>query len=330
MTEVAPTTQVSLEPAPSGWREARLDLFLAEELAVDPEFADRFARQALATSGHPAPPEPPDLVQVHFNVWHEIADENSGENDLDATFTWRDGAIRRLLIENKVWAPLQPRQAERYRARAKECGAAAIIVAPRKWLDGHADAVAHFHGSHAIENLSSWLQGTARRLSWRADLLDELAKPRLTGAALDHQPTIEFRDHCISWLAKQESSAVISPSSLHTENQGWLWFTYPRDLGYKASTGFVDLYVEPNGYRGSAEELTVLLAARPLPDGFKVATDTSKRKNVVLRHPVERIDPALGVPAERAALAEALEACRRIVAWFEDGGKDFLVASSDQ
>ncbi|MDQ6949228.1 MAG: hypothetical protein M3256_23970, partial [Actinomycetota bacterium] len=317
------TSGVSLQAAPAGWREARLDLLLAEELAVNPDFAERFARAALEKAGHSPPPGAPAVVHVRFNVWHEIDDGNHGENDLDATLTWRDGTTRRLLIEDKVWAPLQPRQAERYLARAQDCGAAAVIVAPQRWLDGHPEAVKHFHGSHAIEEIAKWLRDTARRLTWRADVLDELATPRVTGAALDHQPTIDFRDFCIDWLTAHNSPAVAWPLSLHTENQGWLCFQHPRDLAFKASTGVVDLYVEPNGFRGTADEL-VALGEFPLPGGFHVATDSSKKRNVVLRRPVKTINAALGVPAEKAPLEEALDACRRIVAWFDGGGADLL------
>jgi hypothetical protein len=149
---------VVVQPAPVGWREARLDLLVAEELAVNPDFADRFVRDALSRAGRPPPDELPQHVGVEFNVWHQVDDGSSGENDLDATLRWPDGSERRVLIEDKVWAPLQARQAERYRSRAETAGAAAVLVAPRRWMDTNRTAAELFHDSHSIEDLASWLR----------------------------------------------------------------------------------------------------------------------------------------------------------------------------
>jgi hypothetical protein len=156
-------------------------------------------------------------------------------------------------------------------------------------------------------------------------LLDELAKPRVAGPALDHAPTIAFRDYCIDWLADHGSTADAWLLSLHTENQGWLWFHHPKDLGYKASTGFVDLYVKVNGFGGDLEGLSAAIETRPLPDGFYPATDTSH--NVVIRHDVPRTSPWAGLPVDLEPLHVALDACRRITEWFDEGGGDLLRVS---
>lgn len=157
----------------NGWREARLDLLLAEELAVSPSFADHLTRQALDAAGHRAPDGIPERVDVAFNVWHQVDDGNAGENDLDVILTWPDGTSRRVLVEDKVWAPMQPRQAERYRARAEACGGAAILVAPDGWIRGNEPAAEIFHGHHTLEALAGWLRDNCSdpekaRLNWRA------------------------------------------------------------------------------------------------------------------------------------------------------------------
>lgn len=321
-----------VDVSPSGWREARLDMLLAEELSVSPSFAKHFASAALESAKCRAPHGPPKVV-VRFNFWHEVDDGSHGENDLDVTLTWADGTTRRLLVEDKVWAPLQPRQAERYRVRAEACcGGAAILVAPKRWLDAHQEAVKEFHGHHSIEELAKWLRNNAEgveaaRLIWRAGLLDELAKPRVVGMALDHPPTIAFRDHCVAWLAERASTAEVWPLSLHTQGQQWLWFRYPRDLYFKAGNGTVDLYARVNGFAGGAAELRARLASSPLPADFFVATDTSERRNIVLRRNVSTFTTGAGVPADRSALDEALGACQQIIAWFEQGGANLLRAT---
>jgi hypothetical protein len=324
--------EVCVDAAPEGWREARLDQVIAEELAVNHEFAWWFAKAAVESATQLRPASGPSDVRLRFNVWHEVDDGNAGENDLDVVLVWPDGTTARVLIEDKVWAPLQPRQAERYRARANAVGGTAILVAPKSWIDSHPDAVAAFHGCRAIEEIIHWLraadgdQPLRHRFRWRADFMEALIAPRARGPVLDHAPTIAFRDYCIAWLAEHCPSADASAMSLHTENQGWLWFNHPKDLGFKASTGFVDYYVAAGGFSGTKDELVERLTARPVPTGFEIATDTSN--NIVLRHRIDQFRTSHGVPADTAALDVALGVCRAIIDWYENGGNDVLGRTS--
>lgn len=225
-----------------------------------------------------------------------------------------------------VGFPAAP-QAERYRARAESCGGAAVLVAPSDWVRGHAEAVEWFHGHHTLEDLARWLRDHAStqdrvRLEWRAGLLDALATRPRPGTALDHPPTIAFRDYCVKWLDDAGSTAHPQLSSLHTENQGWLWFSHPKDLGFKATSGNIDLYAAVNGFAGTGKELEAHLAAVPLPAEFPVATDTAH--NVVIRRGCPRFDTAAGVPQDTASLNEALAPCARITQWYEGGGAALL------
>lgn len=120
------------------------------------------------------------------------------------------------------------------------------------------------------------------------------------------------------------SAADAALSSLHTENQGWLWFRHPKDLAFKATAGNIDLYVAVNGFAGTGEELQLRLTALSLPEGFSVATDTAR--NVVIRHACPRFATAAGVPDTAHQLHEALDACARITEWFDAGGAGLLVA----
>ena len=119
-------------------------------------------------------------------------------------------------------------------------------------------------------------------------------------------------------------------SSLHSDGQGWLWFRHPQDLGFKASSGMIDLDVEPNGFTATGEELVTTVARLPLPAGFEVATHSSKRRNVVLRHACPRFMTDSGVPDHTDELDRALDACRRITAWFDEGGAGLLRGDGDE
>jgi hypothetical protein len=204
-----------------------------------------------------------------------------------------------------------------------------VLVAPETWINGHRVAADIFDGCHAIEGIAKWLDtspsvaGEPRRLRWRADALRKLTMPRETGVALDDEHTIAFSRYCVDWLASRDSSAEARPNSLHTANQGWLWFAHPPDLAYKATHGLVDLYAKANGFTSSSpDDLASALedAGTTLPEGFSIATDTSKHRNVVIRREVPRLIPSAGVPDDRSGLDEALGACALITHWLDELG----------
>lgn len=325
------------DPAPIGWREARLDLLLAEELSVDADFSRWFVEAALANCGVSLPGGAPSRVDVRFNVWDDIAGvDDAGENDLDVMLWWGNRGVC-VLVENKVWAILQPRQAERYRARARVHRGAAILVAPRRYLSAHADDAAKFDGQHSLEDIAARLRGTAQnresvaraRYEWRAALVEELAAPPKRSVAADHPPTVAFCAYCCDWLGTHAPTARPNPRMLHTENQGWLWFNHPTDLGYKVTHGVVDLYVAVNGFGGTVADLAAVLEANGgPPEDFEPAVDGSG--NVVLRYTASaRVPPAAGVPADPAVVRvvlEGLDACRRATEWFDAHGARVLAA----
>ncbi len=100
------------------------------------------------------------------------------------------------------------------------------------------------------------------------------------------------------------------------------------DVGEGASARWreahLDLYVGVNGFVGTVVDLDARLATRPAPAGFSVTTDTSQKRNVVLRHQVQAFLPEEGVPAAPAALDLGLDACLRITEWFDQGGATLL------
>ena len=86
--------------------ERDVDLLLAEEFAVNPEFAERF--KALTKFA--------GATAKISDFW--VSKSNSmGESDLIAVYQRPDGNRFALLIEDKVDANLQQDQAERYRMR---------------------------------------------------------------------------------------------------------------------------------------------------------------------------------------------------------------------
>jgi hypothetical protein len=315
--EQAPVAQLI-----EGFREARLDGVIAQELHADPEFA-RWLWLRLVGD----PEREVSSVEVELNVGQtgpEFPADAQGETDVLATIHWADGSSSVLLIEDKVGAPFQPRQAERYRQRADALGGRAILIAPKEYPVSATNS-ALFDGVVRVEEIADWLDGRSTHSSWNAKLLRSLVAS-IAGPAASDELTVQFTEHCIRWFEQRGSGITPDPKSLHTKKQGWLYFRDPAALIYKTvgvnahDHAMVDLYLDRHGLdvevvrqRLEAVPCTVVSGSR---SGSAFVTQDSGGKHV-LRVWVDKITPSAGVPT--GTLAEALEfalcACVRLTGW---------------
>lgn len=281
----AGTPSVGRDLGAVGGGEARLDYLLAEELAVNRQFLARFLTPALERLSEPIALGNVTNVRVRLNWWDEGGEgcvgKDAGENDLEVLVD-ADGTTR-----HNCRAPLL------------------------------------FPCNYAVEELASWLEeetneneACADRLRWRAQLLRNMAvRPTDAPPKPDHPPTVAFTTFCAEWLAAHAPAAIPNRNSLRTAGNGWLWFKQPKGLGYKCSHGIVDLYVADEGFQGTLQDLSAFIERRPTPPGFAAATDT--KGNPVLRWSGTPLDPAGGLPQDRAALIDALELAAPL--WSGDG-----------
>ncbi len=312
-------------------REARLDLLLAEELANDLDFLRAFVA-CIDRSRVELPEGQPTGATVRMNVDEcgpDVAPTCHGETDIEVLAAWPHRDVP-ILVEDKLWAPFQALQAERYAMRAASRKGAAVLVAPRAFLDSHSEEAKKFHGSFKVEDIIDWLHGQtrpseAKRRRWRATLLSELIERPPRGAAIDDQATMEFTAFCVEWFRNAQAPVEPSERSLHSAGQGWLWFRSPRGLAYKASgwartdRAAVDLYLGDYGFTGDLASLERLLNTVPPPEGFVPTTDTAKKPNAILRYWSTKVVPGEGRPApgslREATVVRALEACERAALW---------------
>ena len=324
-------------------REARLDMVLAEELAVDPAFATWFVREAGTWQSRADLPEhrhSSATVRVNFREYAEpIPEEAYGETDVDLTLAWLDGLEFPVLIEDKIWAPFQRRQAERYAERARVRGGVSVLVAPAEYIASHmADAVI-FDSYVAVQEIIRHLAAcaehspddvAANRWRWRARLLREIITRPVRTVVEDDVPTVDFTRFCTEWFEANAPSVITDPRSLRTGGNGWLYFEVPAGLIYKAygwarrPKAGVDLYLASHGFVGSPEELDSLLDDVGRPAGFERTLDTARIPNVVLRYECPKVIPSEGRPEDSSPrmsdLVDALEACRRASDWLQAHG----------
>jgi hypothetical protein len=133
----------------SGVNERDIDLLLVEELMSSPNFLSWFLNQiGLDSNG--------GLSHINHSV-----NTTNGESDVEVDVHYGDELVR-VLIENKIDAPLQPRQAERYSDRAahyikeRMCSRSlTVLVAPSDYYGNNIET-AGFDRRLSYESIVQW------------------------------------------------------------------------------------------------------------------------------------------------------------------------------
>jgi len=120
--------------------------------------SDAYLRHLLSLSGHPTEAsDRVNLVSADRSVFHG---ENDAAGETDVMIVVRvEGAQVVLLVESKVTAGFQPRQGERYAARAaaqrtEGVGVYTVLVAPAGYLANGNPQVRQFDACIAVETLA--------------------------------------------------------------------------------------------------------------------------------------------------------------------------------
>jgi hypothetical protein len=318
--------------------ERHLDLLLAEELSCNSEFAHWFTKQSVLFGELPDGPLSATLVEVSHDDDINIGNGSRGENDLFMTTTWPNGDQVRILVEDKLDAVVQRDQFIRLRQRAEAhstadgvVAAGAAVVAPAAYLARRSAELSEV-SSISIEDIADELDGQAGRLGesgndaslaarlrWRSQRLVRLDEGRRS-AGVDNQQMIDVRDYIIDRLAATGSTGEPLASSMHTANQGWLYFRDPKAVLYKVAHGTVDIYLRdvwPDDETRQSQAHAEAIG----PEGFEATEDTvhnlvfSKR----LRpedEPRWRIAEDDGISDERRRELDAgVKACHDAIAW---------------
>ena len=226
--------------------ERDIDLLLAEEFSVHPAFAS-WVLSKTKFAGHEA-----EVVDVHVS-----RADVQGESDLIVVFARPAGDRFALLIEDKLDAPLQPEQAERYRLRAEKevsLGICAdyeiILAAPRHYIEGYPGLdgfdvkIAHEEIGAAIAKLDPSPRGR-----YRADFIGTASTKRInTWKPQRDVATDAFWDAAYRIATAEFPTLEMKPIRV-TKGSTWINLR-PRDMptmpkriyiSLKGDRGFVDL-----------------------------------------------------------------------------------------
>ncbi|HEY5331606.1 MAG TPA: PD-(D/E)XK nuclease family protein [Acidobacteriaceae bacterium] len=232
--------------------ERDIDLLLAEEFWVSPDFAKWFLAQTLNFA------ETDAQVEEVFVSKGDAA----GESDLVIIYRMPSGEGRfALLIEDKIDAIFQPRQLERYRIRvATELARTApnyikaeiIVCAPQNYEDAYREEIkpVTFISYEAIAGFFRDQKPNSRRDEYRAHFIEMASKKRITAAAATtyDKMTDDFWDSVYT-VATDDFPELGMKTAKYAKGTTWISFrphgmpSMPKmvKIDLKGASGFVDL-----------------------------------------------------------------------------------------
>jgi hypothetical protein len=188
----------------SGICERDLDLLFAEELVASEAFRSMLldAADIANSKGH-------TILAVRRGATH-----STGESDLELDISYPGGDRATLLIENKVDAALQHRQAERYCERANahvaagRCSVArTLVVAPSRYFSQDDDS--GFDASLTYEEVLNWLRSSSLDAN-RREYKQALLGAAIEKAALGYQRVAD-ESMVALWQRYEQIAAELAP-----------------------------------------------------------------------------------------------------------------------
>ena len=295
--------------------ERDIDLLLLEEFAANADFALWFAQECGMASLKRRP-----VLSVSRSVTR-----SSGESDLEVALLGEDGSVQYLLIENKIAARFQPRQADRYRERGDsyvrtgECsGFTTVLIAPASYLGFDREQFG-FDYCVTYETVLIWFaeraKSDARMAAKQAVLSRAIQKSKLGYIPIEDHPVTEF------WHSYWELTQEIAPElqmpnpEQKPSGAGFIYF-HPVELPkqvtlvHKLPYGNVDLQ-----FSGMGNQLAVLLQrVRDYLEPDMTVRPANKSGAVRLKVPVLDTTEAFG--PQRDDLLEGIEAALRLLRWY--------------
>jgi hypothetical protein len=301
-----------LERPPMGWlRERDVDLLLCSELHAGGVLVELIARKL-------------DLPQADFaGAWVSHA-EAEGETDIMVAFRTTEGHAL-ALIENKIGAPFQPEQAERYRERRDRWRATdgvtfvvALLLAPAAYMSRPGCEL--FDQCISYEETCAALRAASdRRSRFLAGVLE-------AGIEAYRRGYVMVPDDAASsvWVAAWRIAADIAPSLNFvrpTTKPGKSTWFYVRDaegfsqedrrkvvVVYKAERGQVDLQF------ANTPAAVLERRAKDVIEPDMVVVPAAKAASIRINVP--DISFAASPSGQEARIAEGLRACERLRAFY--------------
>ncbi len=282
--------------------ESDIDLLLLEEFAVSGDFLTWFCSQAGVQDAV--------LERARRNVT-----DADGESDI---VLWvRAGGQRMVvLIENKIDAPEQESQDERYHVRGRrlaETGGAdryvTVICAPGRYLDGLPSGSAYQH-QVSYEDIAGWFDAAgSRRAAWRRDVFHQASDPANRRHAMQvNEETTAFQREYWEHLRQHHPRLQMNEPGNKGPGSNWIYMKgrkLPKGVGlrHKMNEHVMALCFE----KRDVEEL--MNAQTGWPEDIRL---DQRGQEAVLSIRVPPVDPHQEFEPQRDAVEAALEVAYRL------------------
>jgi hypothetical protein len=292
--------------------ERDIDFLLMEELSASPSFLSWFASQAGLAGA-------PTLRSVQHS-----STSATGETDIEIRLGFDTENVF-LLLENKVDAPLQPRQAERYRERARRyvkegaCGTCLTgLVAPSKYL-GDDPTDLGFDFTLRYEEILGWFDRASsqgdQHLLERALLRRALDRGAVGWTLVPHEGVTEF------WRRYWDLARALAPElqmpkpAIKPATSAFVFFRpagFPRGIKliHKVPYAHVDIQFD-----GMASQITRLTRRYGPHLQHGMALEKAS-KSAVVRIQVPSIDMTAPFQESEPAVREGIWAAKLLFVWF--------------
>jgi hypothetical protein len=282
--------------------ERDIDLLLMEEFHVSGSFVKWFCERLDISDAQPD------------GAWHSVADTD-GETDLLLRVIAAGERIG-ILIENKVAAPEQDMQAERYHLRgirSREAGKfdryVTVICAPARYL-GSLSLDSPYEHRISYEDIASWFaSGSDKRSHWRNHIMMEAIEQGRRGYTMTvNESNSRFHLEYWKYLTANHPQLVMAKPGNKGSKSNWIIMKGPRfpkgvKLHHKIDQRTMEL-----GFEGRTIE-DVLAAARDWPEEVRVM---QKGRTASLVVDVPAIHMGDSLEQQRDALEVALAVAHRL------------------
>jgi hypothetical protein len=298
--------------SPFAWlRERDIDLLLCSELYARGALTKLLTRRV----GYPG--------AEFLGAWVSHA-ENDGENDLVVAFETQDGSVL-ALVENKIAAPFQPEQGQRYTVRAQRWSTTdgisrvvTVLIAPDGYMSRPGAEV--FEVRVPYEELSEALRlESDPRSRFLAEALEAGVEALRRGYVMTPDALVSGM-----WLACWKTSLQVAPKlnfdepSLKPSLSNWVYFRGAEGLSdldwrravviYKAERGQADLQ-----FGGTSAAQLAQRSQGILQPSMKVVPAA---KSASIRIAVPSIDFSRPPEDQHQAIVAGLAACELLRSFF--------------
>lgn len=285
--------------------ERDVDLLLIEELHVSDDFVKKFC----ASVGL--------FVAVFEGAWHSVSNAD-GETDILLVVMTSEKRVA-ILVENKVNAPEQDRQDERYHVRGERyvkdgrCDEyRTIICAPQRYLDA-LPSQSKYQFRVSYEEIATWFCGSEdRRTLWRKSvILQAIDRGRRGYVTQTDDAITSFQQEYWKHLAQEHPRIHMNRPTNKGPGSTWIslkgeGFPTRVHLVHKMDQDIVELSFQGQNIQD------LKLRSSDLHDDIVMA---QKGKTVALSVRVPEVDPREEFSSQLAAVEAALAAAYRLITY---------------